>query len=182
MSDGSIKIQNSTQRLDTQTVTTDVGVVERQVCVIGDPTLPNAMAQVDPVNGALKVLEVGASPVRLANVFQPGTLVTNTTTVNQVVATYTVPVGRTLRLQGWDGSVRLSNGNNTHSYFGSISLRVGASNLWTRALTGSGKDMADFVIGSNPPEFPAGTVITIVCTPAANTSFTWRANLIGYEV
>jgi hypothetical protein len=29
---------------------------------------------------------------------------------------------------------------------------------------------------------PAGTVITIVCTPSAATPFTWEANLVGVEV
>ena len=182
MSDGSIKIQNSTQRIDTQTVTTDVGVVERQVCVIGDPALPNGMAEVDSTTKALKVLDVSASTPRLGNVFATGQLVSNTTTANQVIATYTVPAGRTLRLQGWDCTGRMSNGNNTFRFFGDVSLRVGSSNLMTRSLTGGGVAETEFSLGSNPPEFPAGSVVTVVCTPAVNTSFTWNANLNGYEV
>lgn len=182
MSDGAIKVQNTPQRIDTQTVTTDVGVVERQVCVIGDPTLPDGLAEVDSVTKALKVLDVSSSTPRVGNVFSPGQLVSTTVTADQVIATYTVPAGRTLRLQGWDCTARRTTGQSNHTYFGTVSLKVGASILMTRSLTGGGVADTDFALGANPPEFPAGSVVTVVCTPAANTNFTWNANLNGYEV
>jgi hypothetical protein len=46
---------------------------------------------------------------------------------------------------------------------------------------GTGVTTPETVTFAEPIPIAAGTVIRVVCTPAAATAMTWRANLGGYE-
>lgn len=190
MSDSSIKVQNTTQRIDTQTVTTDVGIVERQVCVIGDPSTPNGMAKVGPApkTESLSVtmatdedaVPVNTTDNRTSTAWATTALNTTTSAANQVITTYTVPVGKVFKLQEWTFDVKATNNANTFHYYGDVSLRIAGTNVWTRMLTGAGFASIQSDRTSRPVPIPAGTVVTLVTTPGSNSNFTWRANLQGY--
>lgn len=192
MTDSSIRVQNTPQRIDTMQVSTDVGAVERQVCVIGDPTVADGLVTVGPSPKATalpvtlatdeRTLSVKEADGRTSNVFSPGSVVTTTVTANQVIAAYTVPVGKVFMLQGWDAAVRLTGGTNTHTAFGEASLRIAAVNVMTRQEVGAGFAVTEVSREARPIPVTAGSVVQVVCTPGATTSYTWRANLQGYEV
>jgi hypothetical protein len=102
--------------------------------------------------------------------------------VDQVVTSYTVPAGRNFVLGGFTVQCRSTSppGNANPVLFGTASLEVpGGSKRFTYDFMGNvspsehGGPFADEWI------VPAGTVVRIVCTPIAATSFLWRANLWG---
>lgn len=117
-------------------------------------------------------------------VMKTGTLVTTAVTAGQVILTYTVTAGKTFMLCYWSAGVRMTAASATASIQGVFSLESPAgtalytqtnTNPTTYATTPTGFTPTD------PLPFAAGTVIRVVCTPAATTSMTWIANFGGYE-
>lgn len=117
-------------------------------------------------------------------VMKTGNLVTTATTADQVVLTYTVTAGKTFYLQYVDFNCRLTTYANTSVLFGAISLEnPSGTKLITELAMAQSGGFPDpiYLAFSEPIPIAAGTVIRVVCTPAASTSFTWQANLGGYE-
>src|ERR1700676_3224978 len=118
------------------------------------------------------------------NVMKTGSLVTTAVTADQVVLTYTVTAGKTFYLQYVDFNCRLTLYSNTSVLFGAISLDnpSGTKLITELAMAQSGGFPAPYDLQfAEPIPIAAGTVIRVVCTPAATTSFTWQANFGGYE-
>jgi hypothetical protein len=111
-----------------------------------------------------------------------GTLTSTATTADQVVVTYTVTAGKTLFLQYFDVAARLTTYAATATNFGDCSLESPAgTKLWTQMVTSTGQSLPIGQQFSEPQPFAGGTVIRLVCTPSAATSFLWRANVGGFE-
>jgi len=112
-----------------------------------------------------------------------GNLVTTGSGADQVILTYTVTAGKTLYLQYIDVTARLTTYATTATLFGTASLEnPAATKLVTAMIANAGVINPPYHKEfSEPIPIAAGTVIRIVCTPAAVTSFTWQANFGGYE-
>ena len=117
------------------------------------------------------------------NVFQTGSLVTTATTADQVIKTYTVTSGKTLFVNHIDVTARLTTYAATATNFGPASLESPAgTKLVTALIANAGVINPPYAINfAEPVPIPSGTVIRIVCTPATTTSYTWQANINGYE-
>lgn len=181
---------------------TDAQLRASAISVLGPLTDAQLRAAAINVSGPLTDVQLRASavpvsgtffqvtqPVSLGNstgktvVMKTGTLTTTAVTADQVVLTYTVTAGKTFYLQYIQLQVRLTTFAATATNFGDSSLESpAATKLYTQmnAHAGTPNDSTP-IIFDEPQPFAAGTVIRIVCTPAAVTSFTWRANLGGYE-
>lgn len=127
-----------------------------------------------------------ASTLNKTTVTKTGTLVTTLTTVDQVVVTYTVTVGKTLFLEYVDleSSMTVPAGG-TNIALGSISLESpsGTKIVTKRCVGGGGVLPAELtLLFSEPLPIYSGTVIRVVCTPVSTTSMTWVANFGGYEL
>jgi hypothetical protein len=117
-------------------------------------------------------------------IMKTGNLATTATTVDQVVLTYTVTAGKTFYLQYVDFNCRLTTYANTSVLFGAISLEnPSGTKLITELAVAQSGGFPDpiYLAFAEPIPIAAGTVIRVVCTPAASTSFTWQANFGGYE-
>lgn len=117
------------------------------------------------------------------NVMQSASLVTTAVTANQVVLTYTVTALKTFYLEYLHLSALPTTvpGNGNPVSLGTISLESPAgTKLITTAFVFSAGNLLE-VPFSEPIPIAAGTVIRVVVTPAATTSFTWYANFGGYE-
>ena len=75
MADSSVTVPQQAKELDTQTVTTDVGVVHRQVVVLGDPSSANEMLQI--ADGKVPVSVGGTVAVSAAALPLPTGAATN---------------------------------------------------------------------------------------------------------
>jgi hypothetical protein len=116
------------------------------------------------------------------NVLKTGNLVTTATTADQVILTYTVTAGKTFYLEYLSVDCRLTTFAVTATWFGAASLQnPAATKLITDDLSGPGAVTRHPYIFPEPIPIGAGTVIRVVCTPSATTSFTWKANFGGYE-
>jgi len=139
-----------------------------------------AISVVTP-NDALSILDTGVPPTPVkTNVLKTGTLTTTTTTADQVILTYTVTTGKTFYMTYISIIARGTIfANNT--FLGSSSLESPAgTKLLTIDLTVP--NPSDFLLTTSTPiAIPSGTVVRMVCTPAAVTSTVWRANFGGYE-
>jgi hypothetical protein len=114
---------------------------------------------------------------------QPGTLVTTATTADQVIKTYTVTAGKTFYIQSITASVRLTTYATTATSYGTVSIETpSGTKIYTEQLAHAGIITPMNVVFAEPLPIAASTVIRVVCTPAATTSFTWLANIIGYEI
>lgn len=111
-----------------------------------------------------------------------GTLASTAVTADQVILTYTVTAAKTFYLQFADVAVRLTTYATTATNFGTASLQIAGVTQWTVMLAHAGVVFppALWTFDEGQP-VAAGTVIRWVCTPAATTAFTWRANFGGYE-
>jgi len=117
-----------------------------------------------------------------SKVLVTGNLVTTAVTADQVILTYTVTAGKTLYLEYLTMDCRLTTFAATATWFGAASLEnPGGTKLITRDLSGTGAVMIETVMFPEPIPIPAGTVIRVVCTPGAATSYTWKANFGGFE-
>jgi hypothetical protein len=116
-------------------------------------------------------------------VTQTGLLVTTSTGANQVVLSYTVPVGRTFLLEYFRLNVRSTAppGNPNPVVFGEWSIESPAgTKLYTSDPIGNVSPQAYGLDLRDPWQFGPGSVVRIVCTPASTTSFMWRANFGGF--
>lgn len=116
------------------------------------------------------------------NVLKTGNLVTTATTADQVILTYTVTTGKTFYLEYLSVDCRLTTFATTATWFGAASLESPAgTKLITNDLSGAGAVTRNPYVFSEPIPIASGTVIRVVCTPGATTSYTWKANFGGYE-
>jgi hypothetical protein len=151
----------------------------------------NGNQKTQVVNGAntLAIGSTGSISVSLGstdgktNVLKTGTLVTTAVTAGQVILTYTVTALKTFYLEYLRVSAAITTqpGNGNPIALGSISVETpsGTSIFQTSFVTPT--DERDGIQFSEPIPIAAGTVIRVLCTPAAATSFTWYANFGGYE-
>lgn len=151
----------------------------------------NGNQKTQVVNGAntLAIGSTGSISVSLGNtdgktnVLKTGTLVTTAVTAGQVILTYTVTALKTFYLEYLRVSAVITTqpGNGNPIALGSISVETpsGTSIFQTSFVTPT--DERDGIQFSEPIPIAAGTVIRVLCTPAAATSFTWYANFGGYE-
>ena len=144
-------------------------------------TLPALTAAAAISNSPIGSVSIGNSLGKV-NVMRTGALVTTAVTADQVILTYTVTAGKTLYLTYFVVSARLTTFATTATNFGLASLESpAATKLITAMNSGAGiTDLPPFTF-SEPIPIAAGTVIRVVCTPGATTSYTWQANFGGYE-
>jgi hypothetical protein len=114
-------------------------------------------------------------------VSQIGSLTTTSTTANQIVKSYTVPVGRVLLLSYFHMMARSTSppGNSNPVVFGEASLEVDGVKRFTVDILGNVSPREHGLNLCEPWQVPAGLVVRVVCTPASGTSFLWRANFGG---
>ena len=112
-----------------------------------------------------------------------GSLATTATTADQVIVTYTVTAGKTFYLEGFNVTARLTTYATTATNYGTASLEnPSGTKLNTAMIANAGViNPPYYQTYSEPIPIAAGTVIRVVCTPGAVTSYTWQANLWGYE-
>lgn len=154
-----------------------LGVIAASSNIIGkvgiDQTTPGTTNKVDA--------SLGVSTGK-TNVLKTGNLVTTATTVDQVILTYTVTSGKTFYLEYLSVDCRLTTFAATATWFGAASLENPAgTKLITDDLSGTGAVTRPPYVFSEPIPIASGTVIRVVCTPGAATSYTWKANFGGYE-
>lgn len=145
----------------------------------------NALSSVAPGAAGVRQLDVAvrsglaldsAEAVIISNIIQ-----TTTTTANQVVATYTVPVGKTLYLQ----HISICMGAGA-SITGICTINV-AGAAWARMF------LSDFDSGKTPgvldwqrtfpqgiPIATAGQAINITVTPGGTSATYWTGMIIGF--
>lgn len=128
-------------------------------------------------------------PARGRPVFVSNEQVTTSTTANQVIASYLVSAGMRFHLLDLNLNVRLTTFASTATYFGTASLVVNGVTVQTFMCAGPG--VLQSPIGPLAAEgLPIvdttqngpGATVQVVCTPASTTSYTWEANIAGYEV
>ena len=117
-------------------------------------------------------------------VMQTGVLVTTATTANQVVLTYTVTAGKILYLEYLTmfGYITTIPGNANPVNLGRISFQNPSGTTVIQAQRFHADYVTSVYTFSDPLPIAAGTVIRVVVTPVAATSYTWLANFGGYEV
>jgi len=119
-----------------------------------------------------------------AVIMLPGNLVTTAVTADQVIQTYTITVGKMFYLEYVMMMARLTTYASTATLFGMCSLESPAgTKLFTldMAAPAGVTNFPNIAFLSEPIPFAGGTVIRMVCTPAAATSFTWKTDFGGYE-
>lgn len=137
----------------------------------------------------LKINSDGSANISLGNtggktnVLKTGSLVTTAVTADQVILTYTVTAAKTFYLEYLQIEAHITTlpGNNNPVDIGDVSLETPSG---TKVITHRAIHSAYYLPHYTFPEpipVAAGVVIRVVCTPAAVTSFTWRANFGGYE-
>jgi hypothetical protein len=115
-------------------------------------------------------------------VMKTGTLASSATTADQVVLTYTVTTGKTLYLQYVESAARLTTFAATATNFGDCSIESPAgTKLHTMMVAHTGAPIPMGHDFAEPIAIASAVVVRIVCTPSTTTSYTWRANLGGYE-
>jgi hypothetical protein len=131
---------------------------------------------------ALLVASVAsAQPVSMT---KTGQLVSTAVTADQVVLTHTVTASKLLMLSYVTIEARLTVVSATASILGDCSLELpSGTKVITHTFTNPTTSRVDRVPYTFPDPVPlaAGSVVRIVCTPAATTSMTWKASFGGYE-
>lgn len=117
-------------------------------------------------------------------VMQVGSLTTASVAADQVVLTYTVTALKTFFLEYVSFQARFTTlpGNVNPVLLGNISLEIVSG---TKVITFDvihATTQPAIVTFSDPLPIAAGTVVRIVTTPNAVTSFVWRGSFGGYEV
>ena len=197
-----VAADSSGKKVDCSELTVGANTVERQrVVLAADATAAGlAAVQTGDSAGTEYALVVKPAPISAASQAThanvslgtstgktvkctTGSLVSTATTADQVICTYTVTAGKTLYLLGFDVGVRLTTIASTATTFGTASLEnPSGTKLMTRILAGAGVTAPPpYCNYTEPLPIAAGTVIRIVCTPAAATSYTWQGNIWGYE-
>lgn len=122
------------------------------------------------------------APIIRTGTLQTGSLTTTTSTANQVVLTYTIPAGITLYLGMVHlmGHLSVTPGSANPINLGTMSLESPAgTKLFTVDL--AHPDFRGILLPLPEPfPIPSGTVLRMVCTPAAATSTLWRVNFGGF--
>jgi len=118
-----------------------------------------------------------------SGVLKTGTLASSSAAANQQILTYTVTSLKQMILYFIEINALLTTFAATATFFGTASIQINGVTVHTFNLAGNGiaQYPVEWFIDEGIP-LPAGTVITIVCTPSAVTPFTWEANLVGVEV
>lgn len=116
------------------------------------------------------------------NVLVTGALTTTATTANQIILTYTVTAGKTFYLEYFDVIARLTTYAVTATLFGAVSLETpSGTKVYTTDMFHAGAAQPARIQFAEPIPIAAGTVIRLVCTPSATTSFAWKGNFGGFE-
>jgi len=147
-------------------------------------TIPQIEVSGGLTNSELRAapLQVIPQPLAATKVMLTGALVTTAVTANQVILTYTVTTGKTFYLQYLKIDTRLTTFAATATNFGLASLENPAlTKLITQMQSGAGITIG-LQYAFNDLTIASGTVIRVVCTPNAATSYTWQANIGGYEL
>lgn len=154
---------------------------------------PMAVSIQDPVTTAnkLTVASDGSIAVSLAGtalktaVLKTGQITTTAITANQIVLTYTVTAGKTFFLEYIDLQGRLTAVSATASVLGTVLFQIAGVGVYTATFvnptTSDAGSQSVRLMPGEPIPLPAGTVISIVVTPAAATSMLWTGNFGGYE-
>lgn len=113
-----------------------------------------------------------------------GLLVTTATTANQVVLTYTPPLGTSFLIQSIFLEVYLTVVSTTELKLGVISVEWGGTQIFGPYTAINPTSAAPFgfsvPLGKGYPIIGDGsTALTVECTPATVTSTTWIAENIG---
>lgn len=109
-----------------------------------------------------------------------GTLVTTTTTADQVIVTYTIP-DNALYLSYLTLSVRTTAFLSTATTFGTVSLETpSGTKMMTFDAVGPGFWTMNLTLAGEPLPVTFNQVIRVVCTPSSTASCTWNANFGGY--
>jgi len=166
------------------TLTVNTGLTDTQIRATPLPVsgtltvntgLTDTQLRANPIN-------VTQSPLAVTKVMKTGSIVTTAVTADQVILTYTVTSGKTFYLQYLKIDTRLTTFATTATNFGLSSLESAAgTKLLTQMQSGAGITLHPPYIFDNIP-IASGTVIRVVCTPAATTSYTWQVNFGGYEL
>lgn len=110
-----------------------------------------------------------------------GLLVSTSVLADQIILTYTVTLGKTFYLEGFDWSVGKTGIDHADSDYGLVSLE-NPLGLKLQTWFARGAGTASFSRSlPEPLPIPSGTVIRLVVTPSIANSLTWLGNLIGYE-
>lgn len=157
---------------------------------LGDNTLP---VRVDPMGTTTQPVSLSSLPSGVnslsnstgkTNVLRTGSLTTTLTTADQVVLTYTVTAGKTLFLQYFTLMARLTALSATASVLGTMSVETpSGTKVFTTSFTNPTVSLIrpTVIVVAEPIPIPAGTVLRMVCTPAAVSSMLWIANFGGFE-
>lgn len=139
-------------------------------------------AAYDDASGKLQTNSSLGNSANKSVVMKTGVLASSAVTADQVVLTYTVTTGKTFYLEYFDLSARLTTYAATATLFGAISIESpSGTKLYTSEIFHSGQYSPAGQVFAESIPVPTGTVIRVVCTPAAATAMTWTANLGGYE-
>lgn len=130
---------------------------------------------------ALGIGQVDLGNTNKSVVMKTGSLVTTATTANQVVLTYTTTTGKTFYLEYFDCVVILTGAAATQTSFGTCSLSINGTIVYTQNLKGPGSDYPNTVHLGEPIPVLSTQIILIETTPGAVTSYTWNGNFGGYE-
>jgi hypothetical protein len=133
------------------------------------------------LTGGSAAVQLGTATGK-TNVLKTGALTTTAVTADQVILTYTVTTGKTFYLQYFQVEARLTTFAATTTLFGTFSLEIVAgTKVFTLDIANAGVITPQGVTFTEPIPIPAGTVVRLVCTPAATTSFAWKGAFGGYE-
>jgi hypothetical protein len=127
-------------------------------------------------------------PASGTTVLKTGSLVTTAVTADQVILSYIVSPGKKFVLSYLSANVRLTTFATTATNFGKVSIEgPSGTKLQTFMCAGPGVLNAPVYVELPEPMTIIGnsdgtTVVRIVVTPTAATSFTWEGNLGGYEL
>jgi hypothetical protein len=114
-------------------------------------------------------------------VMKAGNIQTTATTSNQVILTYTVTAAKTFYLQYFDCTAETNAAAATASQFGTCSLSINGTIVYTSYQKGSGESNTATVYLAEPIPVAAGQIILWETTPAAATAYNWYTNFGGYE-
>lgn len=140
----------------------------------------NAQTQAAASSATIGSVSLGNSTGKVVKM-ETGNISTTAVTANQTIVTYTVTAGKTFYLQYWDCSANTEAAAVTATAFGTCSLSINGTIVWTQYFHGSGTSGFDPIDVSEPIPVAAGQVILMETTPAAATAFFWYANFGGYE-
>jgi hypothetical protein len=162
----------------------NIGLTDAQLRASAIPVSGNITVNTGLTNSELRasVVPVITTPWAVTKVMKTGNKVTTAVTADQEILTYTVTTGKTLYLQYLKIDTRLTTFAVTATNFGLASLEnPSGTKLITQMQSGAGITLIPLYIFNDIP-IPSGTVIRVVCTPSAVTSYTWQANIGGYEL